>query len=101
MKKTWIIILVLTMMMMVVCATGCGEKESPPADTPEPEPVVGEPADDGDDEMQKGGSSSNPLEGFDFDSVNLEGAAKVAEEDDANFRGSAGMDGWKRASDLP
>jgi len=98
MKKTWIIILVLTM-MMVAFATGCGDKESPPAD--DPEPAAGEPADDGDDEMQKGGSSSIPLEGFDFESVNIERAAKVAEEDDATFRGSAGMDDWKRASDLP
>jgi len=35
------------------------------------------------------------------DYAGLEGAAKVVENDDANFRGSAGMEGWQRASDLP
>ena len=74
MKKTWIIILVLAM-MMVVLAAGCADKGTPAADTQEPTTA--------------------------FEAVNLEGSVKIAEADDANFRGSADMDGWKRASDLP
>ena len=35
------------------------------------------------------------------DSVGLESSAKVVEDDDANFRGSAGREGMQRASDLP
>jgi len=88
MKKTWIIILVLTMIMMMVLATGCGEKETPPAD--DPEPIAAEPADDGDDEMQKGGSGSSPLDGFDFEGVDVKGSSELSEADDAQFKGGAG-----------
>jgi len=98
MKKTWIIILVLAMIMTMALATACAEEESPEPETPEPEPIA---ADDDDDEMQKGGSGSNPLEGFAVEGGNLEEAARVGEVDDANFKGSAGMEGWQRASDLP
>jgi len=88
MKKTWIIILVLTMIMMTVLATGCGEKETPPAD--DPEPAAAEPADDGDDEMQKGGSGSSPLDGFDFEGANFKELSELSEADDAQFKGGAG-----------
>jgi len=63
MKKTWITILVLAMMMMVIFATGCAEKESPAADTPEQATA--------------------------FDGVNFKEFSELSEADDAQFRGGA------------
>jgi len=86
------------MMMTMILATACGEEEAP---APEPkEPVAADPADDGDDdEMQKGGSGSSPLDAFSIEAGIFEGAAKAADGDDANFKGSG--DDWQRATDLP
>jgi len=84
MKKTWIIILVLAMMMTVVLATACGEEESPAPETPAPEPIAADPADDDDDEMQKGGSGLSDVSGF--EGVDFKATGKLGEADDAQFK---------------
>jgi len=82
MKKTSIIILLALAMLMMVFTVACEDESQTPSGTEDSRQL-----DDAGDDIEAA-RGSDTAEGFNFDNVTLDDWLRIAEPDDASFRGT-------------